>query len=243
MPTVSIIVPIYNTAAYLSRCIESLVNQTYSDLQIILIDDGSTDESGAVADEWQTKDPRIEVYHQQNQGLSCARNTGQVYAKGEYLCFIDSDDYIEAQFVQMLVENTNEDVDYIQFGYKREDIHHQIIEEKIPHGRYQLTSACLRLYKREFLLQHHLTFTPNILYEDVVFSIQLWALHPNVMILGYSGYHYTLRDTSITSKRNKAAEKVLFSELHSKFREATSVRVKVLILYTMWRLKLHFAWR
>ncbi len=243
MPTVSIIVPVYNTASYLSRCIESLVNQTYSDLQIILIDDGSTDESGAIADEWQTKDPRIEVYHQQNQGLSCARNTGLVYAKGEYLCFIDSDDYIEAQLVQMLVENTNEDVDYIQFGYKREDIHHQIIEENIPHGRYQLTSACLRLYKREFLLRHHLTFTPNILYEDVVFSIQLWALHPNVMILGYSGYHYTLRETSITSKRNKAAEKVLFSELHSKFREATSVRVKVLILYTMWRLKLHFAWR
>ena len=104
MPTVSIIVPVYNTASYLLRCIASLVNQTYSDLQIILIDDGSTDESGAIADEWQTKDPRIEVYHQQNQGLSCARNTGLVYAKGEYLCFIDSDDYIEAQFVQTLVE-------------------------------------------------------------------------------------------------------------------------------------------
>ena len=76
MPTISVIVPIYNTAAYLSRCIESLVNQTYSDLQIILIDDGSTDESSAIADEWQIKDPRIEVYHQPNCGQSAARNDG-----------------------------------------------------------------------------------------------------------------------------------------------------------------------
>ena len=137
-------------------------------------------------------------------------------------------------------ENTNEDVDYIQFGYKREDIHHQIIEENIPHGRYQLTSACLRLYKREFLLRHHLIFTPNILYEDVVFSIQLWALHPNVMILGYSGYHYTLRETSITSKRNKAAERTVFRCLAKQWKEATSFRTKAIIIYTILRLKIHF---
>lgn len=240
MPTVSVIVPIYNTATYLPRCIESIVNQTYNDLQIILINDGSTDNCGTIAEEWQAKDARIEVYHQPNHGLSTARNTGLLHAKGEYLCFIDSDDYIEAQFVQTLVENTSDNTDYIQFGYKRENTHNQIIEEKIPHGRYQLTSACLRLYKRNFLLRHHLTFTPDILYEDVIFSTQLWGTRPKVLLLEYSGYHYTLREASITSKRNKTAEKTVFHYLAKQLKETESFRAKVIIIYTMIRLKIHF---
>lgn len=243
MPTISVIVPIYNTAAYLSRCIESLVNQTYSDLQIILIDDGSTDESSAIADAWQIKDPRIEVYHQLNQGQSAARNVGLQHARGEYIAFVDSDDYIDSNYFSTMLQAADDTTDCVQTGYRRVKQNGEMIKTYRPKHFYQYTSPCMRLYRRAFMDQHQLRFPEGMIYEDVVFSIDLWLAHPMYKTLNYSGYNYMVNPASTTAVRNKAAEKVLFSELHSKFREATSVRVKVLILYTMWRLKLHFAWR
>lgn len=243
MPIVSIIVPVYNTAAYLSRCIESLVNQTYSDLQIILIDDGSTDSSGKIADEWQTKDPRIEVYHQPNQGQSAARNVGLQHARGEYIAFVDSDDYIDSNYFSTMLQAADDATDCVQTGYCRVKQDGEHIKAYHPKHFYQYTSPCMRLYRRAFMDQHQLRFPEGMIYEDVLFSIDMWAAHPMYKTLNYSGYNYMVNPASTTAVRNKAAEKVLFSELHSKFREATSVRVKVLILYTMWRLKLHFAWR
>ena len=243
MPTISVIVPVYNTASYLSRCIESLVNQTYSDLQIILIDDGSTDESGAIADEWQTKDPRIEVYHQLNQGQSAARNVGLQHARGEYIAFVDSDDYIDSNYFSTMLQAADDTTDCVQTGYRRVKQNGEMIKTYRPKHFYQYTSPCMRLYRSAFFDQHQLRFPEGMIYEDVLFSIDMWAAHPMYKTLNYSGYNYMVNPASTTAVRNKAAEKVLFSELHSKFREATSVRVKVLILYTMWRLKLHFAWR
>ena len=243
MPTISVIVPVYNTASYLSRCIESLVNQTYSDLQIILIDDGSTDESGAIADEWQTKDPRIEVYHQPNQGQSAARNVGLQHARGEYIAFVDSDDYIDSNYFSTMLQAADDTTDCVQTGYRRVKQNGEMIKTYRPKHFYQYTSPCMRLYRRGFIECHQLLFPEGMIYEDVLFSIDMWAAHPVYKTLNYSGYNYMVNPVSTTAVRNKAAEKVLFSELHSKFREATSVRVKVLILYTMWRLKLHFAWR
>lgn len=235
--------PVYNTAAYLSRCIESLVNQTYSDLQIILIDDGSTDSSGKIADEWQIKDPRIEVYHQLNQGQSAARNVGLQHARGEYIAFVDSDDYIDSNYFSTMLQAADDTTDCVQTGYRRVKQNGEMIKTYRPKHFYQYTSPCMRLYRRAFMDQHHLRFPEGMIYEDVLFSIDMWAAHPVYKTLNYSGYNYMVNPVSTTAVRNKAAEKVLFSELHSKFREATSVRVKVLILYTMWRLKLHFAWR
>ena len=235
--------PIYNTAAYLSRCIESLVNQTYSDLQIILIDDGSTDSSGKIADEWQIKDPRIEVYHQTNKGQSAARNVGLQHARGEYIAFVDSDDYIDNNYFSTMLQAADDTTDCVQTGYRRVKQNGEMIKTYRPKHFYQYTSPCMRLYRRAFLDKHQLRFPEGMIYEDVLFSIDMWAAHPMYKTLNYSGYNYMVNPVSTTAVRNKAAEKVLFSELHSKFREATSVRVKVLILYTMWRLKLHFAWR
>lgn len=102
---VSIIVPVYNVEKYLNQCIDSLINQTYKELQIILIDDGSSDESGKICDEYAKKDKRIEVIHKENGGLSSARNMGLKKVRGEYVAFIDSDDYVLDHFVETLVRN------------------------------------------------------------------------------------------------------------------------------------------
>lgn len=96
MPKISIIVPVYNVEKYLRKCIDSILNQTFKDFELILIDDGSTDESGKICDEYNLKDNRIKVIHKENGGLSSARNAGLDIAQGEYIGFVDSDDWIES---------------------------------------------------------------------------------------------------------------------------------------------------
>lgn len=240
MPTISVIVPVYNTASYLSRCIESLVNQTYSDLQIILIDDGSTDESGTIADEWQTKDPRIEVYHQQNQGQSAARNVGLLHVRGEYIAFVDSDDYIDSNYFSTMLQAADDTTDCVQTGYRRIDFFGNTIRTYLPRHFYQYTTPWGKIYRRAFMDQHHLRFPEGMIYEDVVFSIDLWLAHPIYKMIPYCGYNYTLNTTSTTSRKCPEAENELYRQLKQRWQTATSIGDRLLIIYTILRLKIHF---
>ena len=95
MPTISVIVPVYKVEPYIRKCVDSILGQTFSDIQVILVDDGSPDQCGKICDEYAKQDNRVEVIHKENGGLSDARNAGIPYAKGEYIIFLDSDDYIE----------------------------------------------------------------------------------------------------------------------------------------------------
>ncbi|MBQ8782819.1 MAG: glycosyltransferase family 2 protein [Clostridia bacterium] len=104
-PLISVIVPVYNVEKYIDRCVTSIVEQTYENLEIILVDDGSPDNSGALCDEWAKKDSRIKVFHKENGGLSDARNAGTKLATGEYITYIDSDDYILPEYVEHLYRN------------------------------------------------------------------------------------------------------------------------------------------
>lgn len=114
MKKISIIVPVYNVERYIERCVESICQQTYTNTEIILVDDGSTDSSGKICDEIAVKDPRIRVIHQQNSGLSAARNAGLAVAKGEYIAFVDSDDYIAQEMYSVMIENMEKyDLDII----------------------------------------------------------------------------------------------------------------------------------
>ena len=121
-PLVSIIVPIYNTARYLPACLDSIIAQTYQNLEIILIDDGSTDHSGQIADNYAKKDSRIKVAHQKNQGQSAARNLGLTMVKGEYVSFLDSDDEIKPTFIKELLAplaSSNASLSVCGMHYKR----------------------------------------------------------------------------------------------------------------------------
>lgn len=106
-PLISIIIPIYNSEKYLDRCIESIVNQTYKNLEIILINDGSSDNCPKICDAWAKKDNRIKVIHKENEGVSIARNIGINNSKGEYITFIDSDDYIDSKMYEKMLEKLN----------------------------------------------------------------------------------------------------------------------------------------
>ncbi len=109
---ISIIVPVYNIESYLPRCLETISKQTYQNLEIILIDDGSTDSSGSICDKFAKKDHRAKVIHQQNAGPSGARNTGMAYASGEYLMFVDGDDYLHTDAVNTLWDAINSGLQY-----------------------------------------------------------------------------------------------------------------------------------
>lgn len=116
-PLVSVIVPVYNVAPYLEQCLDSIVNQTYRNLEIILVDDGSTDESGAICDRYADQDSRIRVVHKENGGQSSARNVALDMMTGEWVLFVDSDDWIELNTLELLFEQKDECADLVEFGW------------------------------------------------------------------------------------------------------------------------------
>ena len=116
--TVSVIIPVYNVAPYLDACLESVCSQTYDKLEIILVDDGSKDESSRLCDNWRERDPRIRVIHQENAGVSCARNKGLDVCTGELICFVDSDDWLDLRMIEKLVRCLQEnDADAAMCGF------------------------------------------------------------------------------------------------------------------------------
>jgi glycosyltransferase involved in cell wall biosynthesis len=239
MHTISVIVPIFNAGAYLAKCIESLIHQPYTALQIILVNDGSTDDSLAIAQQYAAQDSRIEVYIQTNQGQSVARNLGLQYAKGEYISFVDADDYIDADFYTTLMQHIGE-LDCVQIGYRRVTARGKALLEKLPKHFYQFTSPCMRLYRRELFTQHNLRFPSGMIYEDVVFSLDFWGTKPSYRILSYTGYNYLANTSSTTAMRNLVAKELLFATLKEKRQLSKSLIHKLLVIYTVLRLKFHF---
>ena len=119
---VSVIVPVYKVEKYLKKCIDSILNQTYRDLEVILVDDGSPDQCGTICDRYGREDSRVHVIHKENGGLSDARNTGVERASGEYILFVDSDDYIEPELVEKTVKAAEKTgCDLVMFDYIREE--------------------------------------------------------------------------------------------------------------------------
>lgn len=239
MHTISVIVPIFNAGAYLAKCIESLIHQPYIALQIILVNDGSTDDSLAIAQQYAAQDSRIEVYTQTNQGQSVARNLGLQYAKGEYISFVDADDYVDNDFYTVLMQHIG-DLDCVQIGYKRVSAQGKVLLEKLPKHFYQFTSPCMRLYRRELFTKHDLRFPSGMIYEDVVFSLDFWGTKPSYRILSYTGYNYLANTSSTTAMRNLVAKELLFATLKEKRQLSKSLIHKLLVIYTVLRLKFHF---
>ena len=236
-PKISVIVPVYNAADYLTECVNSLINQdTTSSLQIILVNDGSTDNSLSViklfAENYATNANRqVVMLSQPHAGQSVARNFGMRHATGQFICFVDADDTLEKDFMStMLTAAANSDV--VQCGYKRFRNDGTVTEQKIPHHFYQFTSPCMRLYKRSAIAE--ICFPERMIYEDVIFSLQLWATKPSYRIIPYIGYNYRLNNASTTSRIDKPAQRKLYDTIHATHAPWW------LKLYTITRLKIHF---
>ena len=165
-PLVSIIVPVYNVEAYLRRCLDSLINQTYQNLEIILVDDGSTDNSPAICDEYAAKDGRVRVFHKENGGVSSARNLGLDKMTGEWVSFVDSDDYLHLQFVEVfLSEAEKNEADIVACGFKMVYAM-ELLLEKIADYRTK-TGSYLSCFQNGEDIQH---FVCAHLFKKVLFD-------------------------------------------------------------------------
>lgn len=214
MQLISILVPVYNVEKYLPQCLESIIKQTYKDLEIILVDDGSTDKSGEICDEYAQKDLRIRVIHQQNKGRSMARNTGIKASTGEYVLFVDSDDWIEKDMVEYLfeiVKNTGAQIALC--GYNNIDEKGQTkvtYEEQILSGEQVLVELCKdekiknylwnQLIERELL--EGITFPEGRNFEDIL-TIYQWVEKTKKVAFGKEAkYNYCRRKDSLTIKKS-----------------------------------------
>ncbi len=216
----SVIVPIYNTEKYLRHCLDSLVNQTVTDREIILIDDGSTDSSGHICDEYARKHSDVIVVHQENQGLSGARNTGLKHARGEWLTFVDADDWVDTNMLELFqcyILATNADIyqcNYIEtneqgtmeaprktvdedtvFNFHDERERFLFYFNSIAH----VATVWKRVYRHSIIQEHGLTFvdTREVYAEDRLFNIQFMLHIHKLMCLKAAPYHYRVRMDSL----------------------------------------------
>lgn len=209
---ISVIVPVYNVEKYIRRCLDSIVNQTYSNLEIILIDDGSKDASGKICDEYAKKDNRITVIHKQNGGLSDARNYGIDKAKGNYISFVDSDDYLSNDYIsylyKLLKENTADisvcDYQLFKNEIKPKDV--EIVEkvyskmemlEHMLYGGHNLISAWCKLY--DIKLFKKIRYPKGHIYEDVATTYLLYENSDKIVVSNEAKYYYFVREDSITN--------------------------------------------
>lgn len=217
----SVIIPVYNTEQYLDECIQSVLNQTQTEMEILLIDDGSTDKSYEIMCSYATQYANVKVFHQENKKLGAARNLGMEKATGKYVLFLDSDDYIEKNCLKELFNCTEENhLDFVTFDSEilvertGSDTNYQIydrsnlgIESKIYrgwdylNGYYKIggvfVSACLGYYNAEFLKRNLIFFEEQVYYEDNEFSLKVYYHAGRMMYLGKKLYVRRYRDNSI----------------------------------------------
>ena len=213
---VSIIVPVYNVEKYLSKCIESLINQTYTNIEILLINDGSTDNSKKICEQFKEKDSRIKLINKENGGLSDARNKGLQVAIGKYIAFVDSDDYVEKNYIETLyslITKFNSEIAIADFRViksakkiKESEIkEYSIIPEKaieeMLYSDFYYISACSKLYKKE--LFENVEFPKGKMFEDVGTTYKLIIKANKIACTNKKIYNYVIRNNSITTSKFK----------------------------------------
>lgn len=235
---VSIVVPVYNVEPYLDRCLKSLTDQTLKDIEIILVDDNSPDNSLRICNQWAEKDNRIKVIHKENEGLGLTRNAGIVKAHGKYVAFVDSDDFVESDMMERLyVECINNNLDCIYSEFNVDDypgFRVVLRPEKIYVGFAEIEelrldiigseptyisgvkyhcSSCKGLYSLSLIKKYDLKFKSEREYisEDLLFNLDFLYRANRVKIVPWQFYHYCLNNSSLThSYRPDRWEKLVF---------------------------------
>ena len=218
-PLISIIIPVYQVEKYLDKCITSVVNQTYTNLEIILVDDGSPDRCPIICDEWKSRDPRIKVIHQKNGGLSHARNEGLKIATGEFISFVDSDDWIEPNMVEILLtamQETDADITICRYQKETNNVQESIsspssLERKAYTAEEALellisskniisTAVWDKLFRRQVIGDIH--FAEGKIFEDSLWTAQVIGSAQIIISIDIPLYHYFFRSDGLSHNVN-----------------------------------------
>lgn len=206
---VSIIVPVYNVYEYLDKCLKSLVNQELKEIEIIIVNDGSPDNSQEIIDKYQKKYPNIKAYKKENSGLSDTRNMGIKYASGEYIAFVDSDDTIKSDmFLKMYEKAKSGDFDIVTSDIKYVYSDHDEVIKTTPYNDTEdirkvfidlYPAVCPKIFKRELFTKNNLKFKSGVWFEDVEFMYRLLPYIKKIGVIHEPFYEYLQREKSITS--------------------------------------------
>lgn len=223
-PLVTVIVPVYNTAAYLRKCLDSILNQTYHNLEILCVDDGSKDDSLLILNEYKEKDKRVRVWHQQNAGQGAARNLALDHARGEFISSIDSDDYIEPNTYEELIPLMKHGIDLLNFGVKvsapqspaKESMERYLSMKssgEVPYNADLISDlpgiVANKILRRSIIEQYNIRFPHGLWYEDSIFCYMYASVCKNVYFELKQYYVYQLRTDSTMGKTKAGNKKAL----------------------------------
>lgn len=249
IPKISVIVPVYNVEKYLSICIESVLNQSFKNFELILINDGSSDKSGIICDKYSLKDKRISVVHKENEGVSAARNYGLKICRGEYVIFIDSDDFIDSDTLEVsynMAKHNN--IDTVIFGIESFDdsdrkeliTYNQLKDTKIYSSKdaikkflnYEIRGySCNRLVKRTVLIENNILYPEGIRFgEDICPTLKIISNSNKVMLFNKPMYHYRQSNSSASKKLSEKDLKDYISQVDEsiKFYESLNYDIDML---------------
>ncbi len=217
---ISIVIPVYNAEKYLSRCMDSILNSSLKDFEVILVDDGSTDHSPALCEDYKKRDRRVKVFHQENKGVSAARNAGIDACTGEWVLFVDADDFISPVFLSLVAKDEHQGFDLLLFEladsfpenipssslqenrYLGSELNKLVERILVPgqltkKGRLDFRTPCARAYKRKILFERSLRFSPDIaIGEDLLFNLEYQLFAASCLYLPIPVYHYDIREGS-----------------------------------------------
>ena len=231
-PKVSVIVPVYKAEKYLRKCVDSILAQTFRDFEVLLVDDGSPDKSGEICDEYARKDPRVRVFHKENGGVSSARNKGIDEARGGWLVFIDSDDWITVDYLEGLAAHAKEGALYVckgyysnpkgselwqYFGISNENVGKSVQEQLEKAEEFHVTnSPWIKLFSADVVRRNKIRFDERIsLGEDHVFVLDYLLCNPDIQVIPETGYRLVRYGNSLSlSSIYKPSENlILYAQL------------------------------
>lgn len=244
-PAISVIIPVYNAQDGIKRCLDSLLNQSFNNFEIILLNDGSKDNSLNILKEYELKYSFVRVIDKQNEGVAVTRNKGILLAEGEYTMFMDNDDFVDSDYIETFYQAIHEKkLDLVIGGYKRVNHDNQIIFsqdiQQSEWSKYIIMAPWAKIYRTEFLKTNNLEFFDYGIGEDIIFNLAAYKTTDKIGLLDYKGYnwYYNNQSVSNTSQRGfspKIDILVLFSKI-LKLGKPTELEVYYLKRYYVWYL-------
>lgn len=242
---ITIIIPVYNVEKYIERCITSLLNQTIQNFYILFVDDGSKDKSLSIIEDYSKKYDFISYIHQKNSGPAVARNNGLKKANTKYIMFIDSDDYVDSDYVKTFYDNINNtDYDVVMGGFKKTDgniIHFERKLNDCEFSKYLVTGPVSKIYNKDFLAKNKIDFLDTNSSEDVYFTLKIINKNAKIKTIDYVGYYYYDNLNSISNTKHKGFKKEikvleLLDEINYKKSPNRELNQYYIIRYCIWYL-------
>lgn len=204
---ISIIIPIYNAEKNLRICLDSLLEQTYTNFEVIMINDGSTDNSSKIMEEYSKKDNRFKCFNQKNSGVAITRNNGLKHAKSKFIMFMDNDDKIDSNYLKLMLSNMDSNTDIVIDGYKRETYDGKILFERkmqnSPICKYIQNACWGKLYRKEIIKKSNASFLDSPIADDFYFDAIIYNSTEKIKYVNLLGYHWLFNKESLSNTSNK----------------------------------------